>query len=166
MIAAGRAEQLLRLPFDLIEWPPDVDADRDEPIAGKLVFPCCPICHAPRRSMDGYPSCIGAPMPYIAGQQPRPEPRPRPVLCRLMQEKPRNGLAPPRRRGAAGLVSLEQLRLAHRLYASGLSLEELAGRVWRPLGYGNAGSCARALRQQFHRHGMPLRNPGRRRRAA
>jgi hypothetical protein len=172
ILAPGRADQLLRVPFDQIEWPADTDADLDEPIAGHTVYPCCAICHAPRVTFDGYPSCPGAPMPYVAGVQDRPPHKPRPALCRLTRNAeqaarvPRYSAAQLARYRLASLITPERLRLLRVVYDSGATFEQLGRRYWRLFGYRSARSCADSIRDQFHREQFQTRGTGRRRRAA
>lgn len=62
-----------------------------------------------------------------------------------------------RRRGA-GLLSEAQVRACHALYQRGLSVRQVAERVWERAGYATPASCAESLQHMFARRGLPRRS--------
>lgn len=54
-------------------------------------------------------------------------------------------------------ITYAQVLAAHRLYVAGMSMRELAERIWQRFGYASARSCETCLREQFHREGLPVR---------
>lgn len=76
-----------------------------------------------------------------------------------VDEKP-----PARRRGGGkpsgvyGKLTDAQVRACHVLYEQGLSMRQVADRVWERAGYASAAGCARALSEQFIRLGLPRRD--------
>lgn len=47
---------------------------------------------------------------------------------------------------------------AHVVYRRGASLDQIAEKLWRGLGYASPAAAAKALRDAFDRHGLPLRS--------
>ena len=71
---------------------------------------------------------------------------------------------PPRRRGGGkpagkwGYLTDAQVRACHVLYMQGLSLNQVAERIWTRTRYASAASLSRALHEQFMRLGLPRRD--------
>lgn len=80
------------------------------------------------------------------------------VWCDTPLERPRPKRGGGKPAGKYGKLSDDQLRLAHRLYASrGLSLRRLGALLWERHGFASPKSCAGALHVGFVRLGLPRR---------
>lgn len=60
--------------------------------------------------------------------------------------------------GVYGKMTDAQVRACHVLYAQGLSMRQVADRVWERAGYASSAGCARSLSDQFVRLGLPRRS--------
>lgn len=69
-----------------------------------------------------------------------------------------------RRRGgwkrpdAVGRIGEQHARVLHQAYERGLSLNQIAERVWQRFGYASSHSCQVALHGAFKRYGLPRRD--------